>query len=159
MCVKVEWVSGLVLLPLEQGVACGGWRGALWSWFFWGRYGYLVQAGDGIVWSGGAPFIVMARLSFRSFFVMYSACFLWYSSSASGSVASDVLLEDLCGNFVSTWCLLFRLRSATSRLLVFVILIQASRLFQKMTRASLDNIPENAVFFKIPVQINGSRSN
>ena len=123
-----------------------------------GGMGTFVQAGGGIVWSGGAPFVVMARLSFRSFCVMYSACFLWYSSSASGLVASDVLPEDLCSNFVSTWCLLVRLRSATSRLLVFVLLIHASRLFQKMTRASLDSIPENAVFFRIPVQINGSKS-
>ena len=58
--------------------------------------GTFVQAGGGIVRTGGAPFVVMARLSFRSFCVMYSACFLWYSSSASGLVASDVLLEDLC---------------------------------------------------------------
>ena len=120
--------------------------------------GTFVQAGGGIVWSGAAPFVVMARLSFRSFCVMYSACFLWYSSFASGLVASDVLPEDLCSDFVSTWCLLFRLRSATSRLLEFVLLIHASRLFQKMTRASLDSIPENAVFFMIPVQINGSKS-
>ena len=50
------------------------------------------------------------------------------------------------------------MRSAASRQLVLVLLIQASLLFKKMTRASLDSIPENAVFFKIPVQINGSRS-
>ena len=123
-----------------------------------GGRGNFVQAGDGIVWSGEIPFVVVARLTFRSFCFMYAACFLWYSSSASGLVASDVLPEDLCSDFVSTWCLLFRLRSATSRQLVFVLLIQASRLFQKMTRASLAGIPENVVFFRIPVQIHGSKS-
>ena len=123
-----------------------------------GGRGNFVQAGDGIVWSGEIPFVVVARLSFRSFCFMYAACFLWYSSPPSGLVASDVLPEDLCSDFVSTWCFFFRLRSATLRLLVFVLLIQASRLFQKMTRASLDSIPENAVFFRKPVQINGSRS-
>ena len=136
----VAWYP-LVVVPLEE---------VLPSTF--------VQAGGGIVWSGGTPLVVMARLSFSSFGVVCSARFLWYSSSASGLVASDVLLEDLCGNFVSTWCLLFRLRSATSRLLEFFLLIHASRLFQKMTRASLDSIPENAVFCRIPVQINGSKS-
>ena len=148
----------MVLLPLQQGVACGGWHGVHWSWFLWGRCVFFVQAEDGIVWSGEMPLVVVTRLSFRCFCFMYAACFLWYSSSASGLVASDVLPEDLCSDFVSTWCLLFRLRSATSRLLVFFLLIHASRLFQKMTRASLDSIPENAVFFRIPVQINGSKS-
>ena len=126
---------------------------------FGGGIDTFVQAGGGIVWSGGTPLVVMARLSFSSFGVVCSARFLWYSSSASGLVASDVLLEDLHGIFVlSTWCLLFRLRSAASGLLDFFLLIHASRLFQKMIRASFDSMPENAVFSKIPVHINGSKS-
>ena len=69
-----------------------------------GGIGIFVQAGGGFVWSGGTPLVVMARLSFSSFGVVCSARFLWYSSSASGLFASDVLLEDLYGNFVvSTW--------------------------------------------------------
>ena len=37
-------------------------------------------------------------------------------------------------------------------------MIQASLLLQKMDRAPLDSIPENAVFSRIPMQINGSGS-
>ena len=81
------------------------------------------------------------------------------SSSASGLVASDALLEDLHGIFVVlTWCILFRLRVAVSGLLEFFFLIHASRLFRKINRASLDSMPEKAKFFEIPVHINVSKS-
>ena len=123
-----------------------------------GGGGIFVQAEDGIVWSGEMPLVVVTRLSFRCFCLMYAACCFWYSSSVSGLVASDALQGDLCCDFVSMWCFLFRLRSAASRRLVLDLLIQASLLFQKMSRASLDSIPENAVFSRIPVQFNGSGS-
>ena len=110
-----------------------------------GGRGIFVQAGDGIAWSGGIPVVVMARLSFRSFCVMYSACFLWYSSSASGLVASDVLPEDLCSDFVTTCCLFFRLRSATSMLFVFVILIQIQKIkLQEEVMLEIDGIEPNS---------------
>ena len=126
---------------------------------FGGGIGTCVQSCNGVAWSGGTPLVVMARLSFSSLGVVCAARFLWYSSSASGLVASDTLLKDLHGIFVdSTWCLLFRLRSAASGLLEFFLLIHASRLFQKMTRASLDSMPENVEFFEIPVHISGSNS-
>ena len=63
-------------------------------------------------------------------------------SSAFGMVASVALLEDLHGIFdVLAWCILFRLRFTVSGLLEFFFLIHASRLFQKMIRASLDSMP------------------
>ena len=119
--------------------------------------GIFAQAEDGIVWSGGVPLVVVTRLYF-SCFCLCAACCLWCSSSAPGLVASDALPEGLCCGFVSIWCFLFRLRSAASMRLVLDLLIQASLLFQKMIRASLDSIPEKAVFSRIPLQINGSGS-
>ena len=119
--------------------------------------GIFVQAKGGVVWSGGVPLVVVAALSFRCF-RLYAACCLWSSSSAPGLVASDALPEGLCCGFVSIWCFLFRLRCAASVRLVLDPLIQALPLFQKMTRASLDSIPENVVFSRIPMQINDSGS-
>ena len=66
-----------------------------------GSGGIFVLAEHGILWSREMPLVVVTRLSFRCFCLMYAACCFWYSSSASGLVASDALQEDLCGDFVS----------------------------------------------------------
>ena len=57
---------------------------------------------------------------------------------------------------LESWVIFFNI-VCFSRLLEFFVLIHASRLFQKMIRASLGSMPENAALFEIPVHINGSK--
>ena len=86
-CIKVSHVVG-GMVSIDPGSFGGGG-------------GIFVQAEDGIVWSGEMPLVVVTRLSFRCFCLMYAVCCLWYSSSVSGLVASDAIQGDLCDDFGS----------------------------------------------------------